>query len=111
MFLHNIGPIFFHIGGWAFTRGSIFGGNLLEKSAIFGIQTGEWTSIRAWASNRDFTVYKFTRTNNKITDEIAWMHWLICALVFGIQQKSFLRLGFINSKAVNIDPDKKILLA
>ena len=33
-----------------------FLGNLLEKSAFFDVQTGEWTSIRAWASNRDFTV-------------------------------------------------------
>ena len=53
---------------------------------IFGIQTGEWASIRAWASNRDFTVIEIEdstgeemvkRPNNVfikcIRDEIVWL--------------------------------------
>ena len=55
MFLHNAWPICFSIHVWAFIRGSILG-KFAWKISFFGIQTGEWASIRACASNRDFTV-------------------------------------------------------
>ena len=58
MFLHKAVPIFY-IRGWAFIRGSIFW-EIACKISIFGVQTGEWASIRAQASNshyRDFMVY------------------------------------------------------
>ena len=45
---------FFNIPEWAFIRGSIFG-EIFSKIGIFGVQTGEWASIGAWASNRNFT--------------------------------------------------------
>ena len=75
---------FFNIREWAFIRGQILG-NLLEKSAFFGVQTGEWASIRAWASNRDFTVCK------KIFQALAAIlcngaNWAILWLFFKLSQ-------------------------
>ena len=56
MFLHNTGPIFLSIlVSWPLLEAQ-FLGKFAFKIDIFGVQTGEWASIRAWASNRDFTV-------------------------------------------------------
>ena len=54
MFLHNVKQIFFNIRGWA-----IFG-EICLKIGIFGVTIWEWYFIRAWACNRDFTVYIYT---------------------------------------------------
>ena len=42
MLLPNVGSFFSNIHGWAFIRGSIFGGNFIKKMAFFVVQTGEW---------------------------------------------------------------------
>ena len=63
MFLHNVGPIFFNIRGWAFIRGSIFFGNLLEKSAFLASKLGNWPLLE-----HDFKVsmqYYLAKMNRK----------------------------------------------
>ena len=58
MFLHNVGPFFVQYSWIGYYQRHNFLGNLLEKISIFGVQTGEWASITAWACNKDFRVFK-----------------------------------------------------
>ena len=51
MFLHNVGQIFFQYS-WL--------GDFCLKIGICGDPIWEWYFIRAWACNRDFTVYIYT---------------------------------------------------
>ena len=47
MFLHNVGPIFINIYGWAFIRVD-FLGNLLERLAFLASKLGNGPLLEHW---------------------------------------------------------------